>query len=79
MTESVIVALITAIGALTGTWLANRKTQTLIAYRLDRVEEKLEKHNHFDERINQLETASELQAAELRRINERLKVMEVKP
>lgn len=79
MTESVIVALITAIGALIGTWLANRKTQTLIAYRLDRVEEKLEKHNHFDERINQLETASELQAAELRRLNERLKVMEVKP
>lgn len=79
MTESVIVALITAIGALVGTWLANRKTQTLIAYRLDRVEEKLEKHNHFDERINQLETASELQAAELRRLNERLKVMEVKP
>ena len=79
MTESVIVALITAIGALIGTWLANRKTQTLIAYRLDRVEEKLEKHNHFDERINQLETASELQAAELRRYNERLKTLEAKP
>ena len=79
MTESIIVALITAAGALFGTYLANRKTQALIEYRLGQVEKKLDKHNHFDDRINQLETASEVHAAELHRHNERLKTLEAKP
>ena len=81
MTEylSVIGDIIIGILALFGTYLANRKTQALMAYRLDKVEEKLDKHNHFDDRINQLETASEVHAAELHRHNERLKTLEAKP
>ena len=79
MGESVLVALITALGALLGTYLANKKTQALIEYRLGQVEKKLDKHNHFDDRINQLETASEVHAAELHRHNERLKTLEAKP
>lgn len=79
MGESVIVALITAAGALIGTYFANRKTQALIEYRLGQVEKKLDSHNHFEERINKLETDSELHAAELHRHNERLKTLEAKP
>ena len=79
MGESVIVALITAAGALIGTYFANRKTQALLSYRLDKVEEKLDKHNHFETRISKLETDSELHAAELHRNNERLKTLEAKP
>lgn len=78
MTESIIVALITAAGALFGTYLANRKTQALLSYRLDKVEEKLDKHNHFDDRIAALETRTEVQSAEIRRQNERLKIMEAR-
>ncbi len=79
MTESIIVALITAAGALFGTYLANRKTQALLSYRLDKVEEKLDKHNHFETRISKLETDAELHSAELHRHNERLKTLEAKP
>ena len=77
--ESVIAAVITGLFAFAGVVWANRKTQALLAYRLDKVEEKLDKHNHFEERISTLETRTEVQSAEIRRQNERLKIMEAKP
>ena len=52
---SVAVALITAAGALLGTYLANRKSAALLEYRLKQLEEKVDKHNHFAERMPVLE------------------------
>jgi len=76
MTESVIVALITGAFALLGTYLANRKAASLIEYRLSELEKKVDKHNLVIERTYKLEERTELQEAEIKRHNERLKVLE---
>ena len=76
MTDSIIVALITGVFALLGTYLANRKAAALIEYRLDQIEKKQDKHNQLIERTYKLEERTELQEAELKRHNERLRSLE---
>lgn len=78
MTESVIVAIITGAFALLGTYLANRKAASLIEYRLSELEKKVDKHNNVIERTYKLEERTELQEAEIKRHNERLKMLEHK-
>lgn len=78
MTESIIVALITAAGALIGTYFANRKTAALMEYRLEQLEKKVDKHNQVIERTYKLEEKTELQEAELERHKERLRILEAK-
>ena len=53
---SIVVAVITAIGAFIGTYMSNRKSTALIAYRLEQLENKVDKHNSFDSRITVIET-----------------------
>ena len=72
-------ALITGLLAFAGVLVANSRMKTLFEYRLGEVEKKLDKHNHFEERISELETSKEVQAAELHRHNERLKTLEARP
>ncbi len=55
MTEAIIVALITFVGSLIGTYWANNKNQALIAYRLEQLEKKVNLHNNVIERTYQLE------------------------
>ena len=55
MSEAVIVAVLSLIGTLAGSYLAGRKSTALIAYRLDELEEKVEKHNNLIERTYKLE------------------------
>ena len=64
MGESILVALITAAGALIGTYIANRKAAALMEYRLEQLEKKVDKHNnlvermyHVEERVTVLEEA----------------------
>jgi len=76
MSESIIVALITGAFALLGTYLANRKAASLIEYRLSELEKKVDKHNLVIERTYKLEERTELQEAEIKRHNERLKILE---
>lgn len=64
MGESILVALITAAGALIGTYIANRKSAALMEYRLEQLEKKVDKHNnlvermyHIEERVTVLEEA----------------------
>ena len=61
--DTIIVALIAAIGPLIGTILTIRKQSDLIEYRMDQMEssvktltEKVEKHNNFDRRLVAIET-----------------------
>lgn len=61
--ETIIVALIAAIGPLIGTILTIRQQSHLIEYRMDQVEgtiktlsDKVEKHNNFDRRLIVIET-----------------------
>ena len=61
--ETIIVALIAAIGPLIGTVLTIRQQNNLINYRMDMMEgmvknlsDKVEKHNNFDRRLIKIET-----------------------
>lgn len=76
MSDSIIVAVITGAFALLGTYLANRKSASLIEYRLSELEKKVDRHNSVVERTYKLEEKTELQEAELKRHNERLKIVE---
>ena len=61
--ETIIVALIAAVGPLIGTILTIRQQSNLINYRMDQMEgkvknlsDKVEKHNNFDRRLIIIET-----------------------
>lgn len=53
--ETIIVAALSLVGTLTGSFLAQRKTTALIAYRLEQLEKKVEKHNKVVERTYEVE------------------------
>lgn len=53
--QAIVVAILGMIGALGGSWIANRKSTALIEYRLKQLEEKVNKHNNLIERTYQLE------------------------
>ena len=55
MTEAIIVAALGLVGTLVGSYLANRKSTALIAYRLEQLEQKVGKHNNLVERTYALE------------------------
>ncbi len=76
MNEPVLVALITGGLALLGTYLSNRKSTALIAYRLEQLEGKVEKHNNVIERTYKLEERTELQEEKLRTANLRIEDLE---
>ena len=52
---AVLSAAITGILSLIGVYLANRKSSALIAYRLEQLERKVDKHNQVVERTYKLE------------------------
>ena len=53
--ETIVVALITAGVALLGVYVSNRKQTALVSYRLEKLEEKVDKHNSVVERMFRLE------------------------
>lgn len=54
--ESIVVAILSLFGTLAGAYFANRKSSALIAYRLEQLEEKVNKHNNVIERTYALES-----------------------
>jgi hypothetical protein len=56
MLETIIVAVLSLCGTLGGAYLSNRRTSALIAYRLEQLEEKVNKHNSVIERTYALES-----------------------
>ena len=75
---SIIVAIVTALGALAGTYFANRRSSALIAYRLSELEKKQDKHNAVIERTYKLEERTELQDEKIKVANHRLDDLERK-
>ena len=67
MTEAIIVAVLGLVGTLAGSYLANRKSAALVAYRLEQLEQKVNKHNNLIERTYALEESVAL-------MDERVKV-----
>lgn len=60
MSETLIVAALGFLGTLCGAYFANRKSSALIAYRLEQLEEKVNKHNNVIERTYELEKHEEV-------------------
>ena len=76
MTESIIVAVLSLVGTLAGAYLANRKSATLIAYRLEELEKKVSKHNTLVERMYNLETKADVFEEKLKTANHRIDDLE---
>lgn len=53
--STIIVAVLALIGTLAGSFLANDKNSALIAYRLEELEKKVQKHNSIVERLTIVE------------------------
>ena len=52
---AVVAAAITAILGFLGTYMSNRKQTVLIAYRIEELEKKVNKHNNLIERVYKIE------------------------
>lgn len=68
MKETVLAALISLVGTMAGAWLANRKSMALIAYRIEQLERRVEKHNRVIERTYELEKGLAVMKEELKEV-----------
>ena len=78
MSDAILVAIITGGLALVGTYIANNKNAALIAYRLEQLENQVEKHNRVMERTYKLEERTELQEEKIKVANHRIDDLERK-
>ena len=76
MTEAIIVAALGLVGTLVGSYLANRKSTALIAYRLEQLEKKVAKHNGLVERTYHLEEEAAVFDEKLKVANHRIDDLE---
>lgn len=76
MPTEIIVALIALCGSLCGSWLANRKTLSLMLYRLEQLEKKVDKHNGVIERTYKLEENERVTEEKIKVINHRIEDLE---
>ena len=72
MTEGIIVGILSLIGTLAGTYFANRKSSALIAYRLELLEKKVDKHNSVVERTFKLEEQTAVIEEKIKVANHRI-------
>lgn len=83
MSEVIITGIVAIIVCLINNWAmmakqkeATDKTVALIQVKLESLEKSVSKHNSIIERTYKLEESTALQDAELKRLNERLKIVE---
>lgn len=66
--ETIIVAVIGLIGTLASVYFVNKKTTALILYRVDQLEEKVNKHNNLIDRMYKAESDIKLIQEELEQL-----------
>ena len=76
MTDTVLVAILSLIGTLAGAYIANRKSIALIIYRLEQLENKVNKHNQVIERTYKLEEHDAVMQEQIRVANHRIEDLE---
>ena len=74
--ETILVALLSLAGTLAGAYFANRKSSALIAYRLEQLEGKVDKHNQVIERTYALEESVALMGERVKVANHRIADLE---
>lgn len=78
MTEGIIIAVLSLLGTLGGSYFANKKNSALIAYRLEELEKKVDKHNSVIERTYSLEEAQAVIEEKIKVANHRFDDLEKK-
>ena len=53
--EAIVVGVLSLIGTLCGVYFSNRKNNAIIAYRLEQLENKVNQHNNYSDKINKIE------------------------
>ena len=76
MTETVVVAFLSLIGTLFGSLFGILTANKLTNYRIQKLEEKVEKHNKVVERVYQLESLDEVIEEKLEVVNEKIERLE---
>lgn len=76
MTEGIIIGLLSLVGTLAGTYFAHRKSSALIAYRLEQLENKVNKHNNLVERTYKLEEDQAVIKEQIKVANHRIEDLE---
>lgn len=71
--QTVIVAILSLIGTLAGSYLTGNKTIALLEFRLKMLEEKVNKHNNIIERTYELEKQMAIHDERLEEIEDDLK------
>lgn len=72
----IIVAVLAFLGTLCGAYFANRKSTALIAFRIEELEKKVQKHNNIIERTYALEKRVEVDEEKLKVANHRIDDLE---
>ncbi len=76
MSETVIVALVSLIGTLVGTFGGILTGSKLTNYRIEQLEKKVEEHNKVVERTYKLEKEQEVEDEKIKVINHRIEDLE---
>ena len=78
MAETIIVAVISFAGTLCGVYFTSRKSTALIAYRMEQLEKKVDKHNTVIERTYRLEESAKVLDEKMKVANRRIDDLEGK-
>ena len=76
MSDTVIVAILSLVGTLAGAYIANRKSTALVIYRLEQLEDKVNKHNNVIARTFKLEEQEALLEERIKVANHRIDDLE---
>ena len=70
--SAIIVGVLALAGTLIGSMLSNNKTQALVIYRLQQLEEKVNKHNNIVERMYRIEEKQMVMEEQIKVANHRI-------
>ena len=76
MSETVIVAILSLLGTLAGTFGGILVSNKLTNYRIEQLEKKVQAHNNFDTRLHKLDTEMEIVHEQIKVANHRLNDLE---
>ena len=79
MTEGILIAVLSLLGTLGGSYFAHKKSSALIAYRLEQLEKKVDKHNSVVERTYALEETQAVLEEKIKVADHRIDDLEKKP
>ena len=78
ISEGIVIAILSLVGTLAGSYFSNRAGQKLIAYRIEQLELRVAKHNEVIERTYKLEEDTAVMEEKIKIANNRIANLESK-